>query len=426
MKTEYYNTWIETLCHFTEVTDEEIKEQAAVEVKKIDEEDELLDPEAKDGASAFDRAFLADPKYAYGYVTLPEPVVNINYLYGSKPILPRLLNRNRKELEDLIYFGKELVVKTNDPKQYPVGASLPFSSKQDEMEARQKAGVETCSGADAIQFLMGKAGVTDPGILHRVFPVLPLAMRTMPVRSKTGEEAYMPTPLEHSTEHVIWQCQRYNRLNCLHAPEIILLNERRRLQEYVDAAVNNGARRGLVATDPFGYPYYSLQQEYCMITEKKNLRNLLRADLNDLDRKTLESLAKEYGETDTRGFGTIEDGEPEFIENEEGEMCEAIDENDPVYNSEAVRKRYQDYQKKGRAIAAILTPVIDRFLAEKYPQYRRCFAIVKEKIIENALKAARNSNHYDEAFRQILISYPFIFFTNGTPFLDWSNEEENR
>ena len=129
MIAEYFNTNIADLCAMTDITDEDILSMSSGEVTKIDNDDADACGESA-GTTMFGDEFMADPDRAVGLICLAVPVININYIFGSKPILPRLLGKPREELEKLIYFESRLVVSSDDPDHFHVGAVIPIMTKE--------------------------------------------------------------------------------------------------------------------------------------------------------------------------------------------------------------------------------------------------------------------------------------------------------
>ena len=184
MIAEYFNTNIADLCAMTDITDEDILSMSSGEVTKIDNDDADVYGESA-GTTMFGDEFMVDPDRAVGHIRLSSPVININYIFGSRPILPRLLGKTREELEKLIYFEGKLVVSSDDPEHFPAGAVIPIMSKE-------AVPAECLSGADAILYLMKQKNVPNTGIVHEILPVLPLNLRTSKF---TNNSAGKPTVL---------------------------------------------------------------------------------------------------------------------------------------------------------------------------------------------------------------------------------------
>ena len=432
MLPEYYNTFTADLCHMTDVTDEEILDHAVAEVTRIDddEEQEMPDGEFKEmesrGVSLLDKAFMDDPQTAVGYIRLPVPIVNVNYLFGSKPVLPKLLKRSREDLEKLTYYAARLVVSSADTSRFPVGSILLKYDKETQ-QALSDAHAETVTGAEAVRFLMEAEGVENTGIIHEVFPVPPLDTREQKFMcEKAGSIAYTERPLEGPFERIVIRCNRVRRLMQLGAPEIILLNEGRILQEYADATINNGARRGYVKLDSSGMPWYSLRNEYCRIA-RDNMDYITKVDLSGLPEGRVLALAEKIRNTDTDGFDAIENGTDGSYVDEDGDEHNVFDESDPARSREAVEARYHEYMEDLAQLKGIFKPSVERFLHEKYPFYGEYFGAAEDKIGGAMELWAENHGEGSDFTRHagyIISAVSYEFFTNGVSFYEGPNEEE--
>ena len=116
------------------------------------------------------------------------------------------------------------------------------------------------TGAEAIDFMLTKDGAKEKDyiILH-MLPVIPISLRYKKIPCKQQKEAWYPYPMEYLYNRLIFRKKRLIRLKELKAPEVILLNETRMLQEYADALISNGAH-GLPYVTPAGFPAESLQE----------------------------------------------------------------------------------------------------------------------------------------------------------------------
>ena len=95
-----------------EVTDEKIQKWSDGEVtwpgKRLGDKDSLLDPEIF--------GVLGMLSTRMGHINLPVPVVNVQYLYGKRPILPELLGMSRTEVELFAYGSLYAEFKMKDGK----------------------------------------------------------------------------------------------------------------------------------------------------------------------------------------------------------------------------------------------------------------------------------------------------------------------
>jgi len=224
-----------------------------------------------------------------GHIELAAPVSHIWYLKGIPSRMGLLLDMSPKVLEKVIYFVNYIVIHPGD---------TPLLKKQllNEKEYREnrerygdafKAGI----GAEAIKILLNEIDLdsmseelkeeiasttgqrkgraikrlevvesfrlsgNDPEwMIMDVLPVIPPELRPM-VQLDGGR--FATSDLNDLYRRVINRNNRLKRLLDLGAPDIIVRNEKRMLQEAVDALVDNG-RRGRPVTGPGNRPLKSL------------------------------------------------------------------------------------------------------------------------------------------------------------------------
>ncbi len=102
---------------------------------------------------------------------------------------------------------------------------------------------------------MQRAGVNPEWIILEVLPILPPDLR--PIIQLPGGR-FATSDLNDLYRRVINRNNRLKRLIDLGAPEVILRNERRMLQESVDALLDNSHRPGSPTNNARGLPYKSL------------------------------------------------------------------------------------------------------------------------------------------------------------------------
>lgn len=418
MIAEYFNTNIADLCAMTDITDEDILSMSSGEVTKIDSDDADACGESA-GTTMFGDEFMADPDRAVGHIRLSAPVININYIFGSRPILPRLLGKTREELEKLIYFESRLVVSSDDPEHFPAGAVIPIMSKE-------AVPAECLSGADAILYLMKQKNVPNTGIVHEILPVPPLNLRVSKFTcNQIKKTAYCIRPLEIPLEKVLMQSRRLKHIMSVgDIPQIVKYIETRILQEYADNAVNNGARRGNVGTDFRGIPYFSLQEVYRQITGV-HMGYYSPVDHTDLDTNRADTLAKDIADIDQTGFTLIETGTPAAYEDEDGNLHDDIDENDEQAVAEA-EERYKRFKSEEKELTDVYLPCIHRFLESTYPQYRQYFTAAEKKITHSLSELAQvrpTGVSFSQGADVCISGISYLFFTNGIPFYE---EEKNK
>ncbi|MBR6108108.1 MAG: DNA-directed RNA polymerase subunit beta' [Clostridia bacterium] len=225
-----------------------------------------------------------------GHIELAAPVSHIWYFKGIPCRMKMLLDMNPKDLEKILYFASFVVT---DPGNTPLihkqlltdkeyrDAQAEFGPKAfragmgaeaikelleqldlEKIEKELRDDVENSSGqkrTNAIKRLevieaFIKSGNTPEWIIMDVVPVIPPDLRPM-VQLDGGR--FATSDLNDLYRRVINRNNRLKRLLELHAPDIIVRNEKRMLQEAVDALIDNG-RRGRAVTGPGNRPLKSL------------------------------------------------------------------------------------------------------------------------------------------------------------------------
>ncbi len=254
-------------------------------------------------------------RHRMGMITLAAPVTHIWFLKGIPSYLSLLLDVALKDLEQVVYFNSYLVV---DPGNVPDLKKNQILSEEDyeKLLDDENAQFEIGIGAEAILLLLEDLAQpkyeypnaatraelgelialpgleelrdrlkgelaevggsqqkrikcvkrlrlvqsllnskTDPSwMIMDVLPVCPPDLRPM-VQLDGGR--FATSDLNDLYRRVINRNSRLARLIDMGAPEIIIRNEKRMLQEAVDALIDNG-RRGRVVTGTNGRPLKSL------------------------------------------------------------------------------------------------------------------------------------------------------------------------
>ena len=225
-----------------------------------------------------------------GHIELATPVSHIWYFKGVPSAMGQMLDLSPRHLEKVLYFAAYIVIDKGetDLMQNQVLSETEYTAACEKYGNAFKAGM----GAEAILELLKKidleqlarelkdeleglsAGQKKAKILKRlevveafrvsgnrpewmimtVVPVIPPELRPM-VQLDGGR--FATSDLNDLYRRVINRNNRLNRLLELGAPDIIIRNEKRMLQEAVDALINNG-RRGRVITGPGNRPLKSL------------------------------------------------------------------------------------------------------------------------------------------------------------------------
>ncbi len=226
-----------------------------------------------------------------GHIELASPVAHIWFLKSLPSRIGLVLDMTLKALERILYFENYVVVEPglSPLKQYQLLSEEEFMSAQDEYgEDAFTAGI----GAEAIRLLLTAvdlegerdklrqeleettselkpkkivkrlkvvesfihSGNSPEWMILTVLPVIPPELR--PLVPLDGGR-FATSDLNDLYRRVINRNNRLKRLIELRAPDIIVRNEKRMLQESVDALFDNG-RRGRVITGANKRPLKSL------------------------------------------------------------------------------------------------------------------------------------------------------------------------
>ena len=224
-----------------------------------------------------------------GHIELAAPVSHIWYFKGIPSRMGLILDMSPRALEKVLYFANYIVL---DPKETPLLKKQLLTEKE-YREAVDKYGDNFVAGmgAESIKILLAEmdldrtveelkeelksaAGQKKIRIIRRlevvesfrasnnrpewmiteVIPVIPPDLRPM-VQLDGGR--FATSDLNDLYRRVINRNNRLKKLLDLGAPDIIVRNEKRMLQEAVDALIDNG-RRGRPVTGPGNRPLKSL------------------------------------------------------------------------------------------------------------------------------------------------------------------------
>lgn len=224
-----------------------------------------------------------------GHIELAAPVSHIWYFKGIPSRMGLALDMSPRSLEEIIYFASYVVT---DPGDTPLEKKQLLSEKE-YRSYREKYGYafQAGMGAEAVKKLLQDIDIdkevdvlkeelrTAQGqrrnraikrlevmeafrnsknkpdwMILDVLPVIPPELRPM-VQLDGGR--FATSDLNDLYRRVINRNNRLKRLLDLGAPDIIVQNEKRMLQEAVDALIDNG-RRGRPVTGPGNRPLKSL------------------------------------------------------------------------------------------------------------------------------------------------------------------------
>ncbi len=235
-------------------------------------------------------------RHRMGFIKLAAPVAHVWYLKGIPSYLSILLDMPLRDVEQIVYFNSYVVLDPGNAenliyKQLLSEDQWLETEEQIYSEDSQMEGVEVGIGAEAIQRLLqdlqleaeaeklreeilGAKGQKKAKLIKRlrvvdnfvatgskpewmilsVVPVIPPDLRPM-VQLDGGR--FATSDLNDLYRRVINRNNRLARLQEIMAPEIIVRNEKRMLQEAVDALIDNG-RRGRTVVGANNRPLKSL------------------------------------------------------------------------------------------------------------------------------------------------------------------------
>ena len=225
-----------------------------------------------------------------GHIELAAPVAHIWYFKGIPNRIALMLDASPKAIERVVYFASYIVV---DPGTTNLQKCQILSEKEyvDAVEQYGEGSFDAEMGAEALKKLLAqidveklsqellselknaseqkkvklikrldtveafrKSGNKPEWMVMSVVPVIPPDLRPM-VQLDGGR--FATSDLNDLYRRVINRNNRLKRLLELGAPEIIVRNEKRMLQEAVDALIDN-SRRGRPVTGAGGRPLKSL------------------------------------------------------------------------------------------------------------------------------------------------------------------------
>jgi len=313
-----------------------------------------------------------------GHIVLAAPAAHIWFLKSLPSRIGNVLDLTLKELERVLYFESWIVI---DPRDTPF-KKKELLSEEDYLKVKEEHGEDSCEvgiGAEAIRKLLEeinleeldvelraelkditsetkrkklvkrlkvvetlkKSGNRPEWMILTVLPVIPPDLR--PLVPLDGGR-FATSDLNDLYRRVINRNNRLRRLLELSAPEIIIRNEKRMLQEAVDVLFDNG-RRGRAVTGSNKRPLRSLSD---MLKGKQGRfrQNLLgkRVDYSGrsvitvgpdlrlhqcgLPKKIALELFKPfiYNRLEEKGYVTTVKSAKKMVEREEPEVWDALDE----------------------------------------------------------------------------------------------------
>ncbi len=214
-----------------------------------------------------------------GHIELAAPCSHIWYFKGIPSRMGLILDISPKVLEKVLYFAAYIVT---DPGDAPLSVNQVLSEKEyRDMREKYEDDFKAGMGAEAVKELLEQidldrlseqlreelktassqkklrivkrlevveafreSGNKPSWMIMDVLPVIPPDIRPM-IQLDGGR--FATSDLNDLYRRVINRNNRLKRLIQLHAPDIIIRNEKRMLQEAVDALIDNG-RRGRAVT----------------------------------------------------------------------------------------------------------------------------------------------------------------------------------
>jgi DNA-directed RNA polymerase subunit beta' len=235
-------------------------------------------------------------RHRMGYIKLAAPVAHVWYLKGIPSYLSILLDMPLRDVEQIVYFNAYVVLSPGNAENLSYKQLLTEDQwleieEQLYSEDTELTGVEVGIGAEALQRLLQDVDLDAEGeklreeiatakgqkraklikrlrvidnfiatgsntdwMVLTVIPVIPPDLRPM-VQLDGGR--FATSDLNDLYRRVINRNNRLARLQEILAPEIIVRNEKRMLQEAVDALIDNG-RRGRTVVGANNRPLKSL------------------------------------------------------------------------------------------------------------------------------------------------------------------------
>ena len=215
-------------------------------------------------------------RHRIGFVELASPVTHVWYVKGRPSKIASILNMSLKELEQIVYFNSYVITDSGENMELAYKQLITETDWQVFDATSDISDVKISIGAQAVKKLLQQldlqvestelrtlisvakhsdreklikrlrvvdqfmASGSDPSwMVLDIIPVLPPDLRPM-VQLDGGR--FATSDLNDLYRRVINRNNRLARLQEIMAPELIIRNEKRMLQEAVDALIDNGKR----------------------------------------------------------------------------------------------------------------------------------------------------------------------------------------
>ena len=226
-----------------------------------------------------------------GHIDLAAPVSHIWYFKAIPSRMALVLDMSPKQLEQVLYYAENVVL---DPGATPLQTGTVLSEAQlAEYRKIYENEFRVGMGAEAVKELLSKINVQELSeqlknelitasgqkktrlikrlevieafrksgnklewMILDILPVLPPDIRPM---TQLDGGRFASSDLNELYRRVISRNNRLKKLLEIRTPEIVIRNEKRMLQEAVDALIDNG-RRGKPVTGPSNRPLKSLSE----------------------------------------------------------------------------------------------------------------------------------------------------------------------
>ena len=227
-----------------------------------------------------------------GHIELATPVSHSWYVHSIPSRMSLILDITPKKLEKVLYFANYIVL---DPGTTPYEKKTILTSKEyEDVFERYEHDIKVGMGAEAIKQLLAeidldqlseelrtelegatgqkkvrivkrlevvesfrKSGNRPEWMILDILPVIPPEIRPM-VQLDGGR--FATSDLNDLYRRVINRNNRLKKMKELHAPEIVVRNEKRMLQEAVDSLIDNGRRGRPVTGGTSNRPLKSLSE----------------------------------------------------------------------------------------------------------------------------------------------------------------------
>ncbi|MCR5457486.1 MAG: DNA-directed RNA polymerase subunit beta' [Clostridiales bacterium] len=227
-----------------------------------------------------------------GHIELATPVSHSWYVHSIPSRMSLILDITPKKLEKVLYFANYIVL---DPGTTPYEKKTILTSKEyEDVFERYEHDIKVGMGAEAIKQLLSeidldelseelrtelenatgqkkvrivkrlevvesfrKSGNRPEWMILDILPVIPPEIRPM-VQLDGGR--FATSDLNDLYRRVINRNNRLKKMKELHAPEIVVRNEKRMLQEAVDSLIDNGRRGRPVTGGTSNRPLKSLSE----------------------------------------------------------------------------------------------------------------------------------------------------------------------